>query len=61
MSNLWTTEAVEALISMERYAVLRAIEESKNLSRKVIEKLAKNEKEITKADVQSAIASILDK
>lgn len=56
----WSTEAVELLNSLEKYAVLKAIEEGKQLVTKVISELKNNNKDVEKNDVNNAIQKVLE-
>lgn len=59
----WESEAIESLQSLERYTVLKALEEGKRLVKKVMEVAAKNacdNQKITKLQVQNAITEVLE-
>lgn len=59
----WEAEAIESLQSLERYTVLKAIEEGKRLVKRVMEVAAKNagdNEKITKVQVQTAITDVLE-
>jgi hypothetical protein len=59
----WEAEAIESLQSLERYSVLKAIEEGKRLVKKVMEVAAKDagpDQVVMKFHVQNAIAQVLD-
>jgi hypothetical protein len=56
----WSTEAVELLNSLERYAILKAIEEGKQLVAKVMVELKSKNKDIEKVDMQAAIQKVLE-
>ena len=59
----WEEAAIESLQSLERYTVLKAIEEGKRLVKRVMEAAAKDAGEdqvVMKFHVQNAIASVLD-
>ncbi len=59
----WEEEAIESLQSLERYTVLKAIEEGKRLVKRVMEVAAKDagdDKVVMKFHVQNAIASVID-
>lgn len=58
----WNTEAVELLSSLERYTVLKAIEEGKQIAQRVkaeAMKLAKDG-EVSKTHMQTAINSVIE-
>lgn len=58
----WDTDAIETLQSLERYTILKAIEEGKRLIKRVMEVAAKtaNDGKITKTQTQTAITSVLE-
>ena len=59
----WEEEAIESLQSLERYTVLKAIDEGKRLVKSVMEVAAKDAGEdhvVMKFHVQNAIALVLD-
>jgi hypothetical protein len=57
----WSADAIESLQSLERYTVLKAIEEGKRLSKRVMEAAAKKANgEVTRFDVQNAISEVIE-
>jgi len=59
----WEETAIESLQSLERYTVLKAIDEGKRLVKKVMEVAAKDAGEdhvVMKFHVQNAIAKVID-
>ena len=57
----WSLEALESLQCLERYSILRSIEEAKKLAKKVSELAIANAKgeDVSKVDVQNAIADVI--
>jgi flagellar biosynthesis/type III secretory pathway protein FliH len=59
----WEAEAIESLQSLERYTVLKALEEGKRLVKRVMEIASKEVGEnqtVKKINVQTAISSVLE-
>lgn len=56
----WSTDAVELLNTLERYTILKAIEEGKLLVAKVLNELKARNKDVEKTDMQSAIQKVLE-
>ncbi len=60
---LWEAEAIESLQSLERYTVLKAIDEGKRLVKRVMEVAAVDAgkgESVMKFHVQNAIAFVID-
>lgn len=58
----WSTEAVQLLNSLERYTVLKAIEEGKKLVARVMEEAQKRSdgKDVEKIHMQDAINKVVE-
>jgi hypothetical protein len=58
----WTLEAFESLQSLERYTILKALDEGKRLVKRVTETAIKNAEggNITKHEVQNAISEVIE-
>jgi hypothetical protein len=62
LSVKWEEDAIESLQSLERYTVLKAIEEGKRLVKRVMESAAKQAADgvVTKVHVQNSISNVID-
>jgi hypothetical protein len=59
--KLWAADAIESLQSLERYTVLKAIDEGKRLVKRVTDSATKRAGEnVTKIDVQNAISEVIE-
>lgn len=56
----WDSDAIESLQSLERYTILKALEEGKRLIKRVMEFVSKTNQHVTKTHVQNAITSVLE-
>lgn len=56
----WDQDALLSLQGLERYTILKAIEEGKNLVKRVIEVVTKDNQLVTKSHVQTAITTVLE-
>jgi polyhydroxyalkanoate synthesis regulator phasin len=58
----WSTEAVQLLNSLERYTVLKAVEEGKRLVTQVMERAQKNSHgfDVEKIHMQDAIKAVIE-